>query len=71
MHSGCESCQRLSHFLHDAEEGLNSARLRTLAGRERSDEFQAALREMQSFHIEVQAIRAEVERHRAEHHELP
>jgi hypothetical protein len=69
MHPICETCHSLLNHLHDAKRRLDEAFLRitALAGVRRSDEFQAALREMQSLHMECQALRAAVERHKVQH----
>jgi hypothetical protein len=66
---GCGTCHVLSNRVEDAKTRLDEAVLRmtNLAGAKRSDEFQAALSEMQSLRMECQALREEVERHQIEH----
>jgi hypothetical protein len=69
MHPPCETCRLLSESLNDARERYAVAALHMgeLAGAGTSDLFNAAQLETQSLHIECEAIKAELQHHKAEH----
>jgi hypothetical protein len=46
-------------------------RMRSVVGTKRPEEFRAALLESQSLRMECRALRGEVERHKAEHDDVP
>jgi hypothetical protein len=63
-------CDILAIRLGDAERQLAGAtsRMRALTGAKHPEDFQQAFREAESLGMESQAIRAEAERHKAQHH---
>jgi hypothetical protein len=65
----CETCRVLLNSLRDTKGRLAQAasRLRELIGAGRPEEFRVALLEAQSLRMEVEAIRAELEYHKAQH----
>ena len=69
----CERCTDLLRSLEDVTDRLDAAMLRigSVVGTHRPEEFRAALLESQSLRMECRALRDEVQRHRAEHGELP
>jgi hypothetical protein len=71
LNDECERCRVLLDRLRVCANRLDEAisRMRGLAGVRRSDEFSAASRDAESLRMECQVMRAEVERHRAEHDE--
>ena len=73
MYPGCETCRIVLDRLLDATTRLDHTilRMRSLIGAKRPDEFEAVLREAESLRMESRTIRAELERHRAEHRALP
>jgi hypothetical protein len=69
MHPPCETCRLLSESLNDAREGYAVAALHMaeVAGAGTSDLFNAAQLETRSLHVECEAIKSELQRHKAEH----
>jgi hypothetical protein len=67
----CGTCRVLLNRLQDAKEKLVDAtlRMRVLMGTGRHEAFEAALRQTQSLQMECRVLRAEVERHKAQHGE--
>jgi hypothetical protein len=65
----CETCRVLSNSLEDARDRVEAFtfRLADLAGTGRPELSNADLRELQSLRMEHQALKTELERHRAEH----
>jgi hypothetical protein len=65
----CEMCRHLIESLQDVRETLQDAstRLSALPAAGRPDSFQDALRKVQSLQMESRVLKAEVERHKAEH----
>jgi hypothetical protein len=70
VHLNCETCRSLLGSLQDVKERLRDAtvRMHVLIGTGEHEAFNAALRETQTLQTECAALRAEVERHRAEQH---
>jgi hypothetical protein len=68
----CETCRILLERLKGCIKLLDEtiARMRSLVGAKKPEEFAAVLRETESQRMECQAIRAEVGRHKAQHGEL-
>ena len=69
----CETCDILLDRLRDARNRLDNPllRMRLLTGAGKPADFAAAFLESKTLRIEGQALRAELDRHRAEHGELP
>jgi hypothetical protein len=67
--ANCETCLALRNALADVNErlALAAAQVRTLAGPGRPEKFDTALRDSASLRMESQTLRAELERHTAEH----
>jgi hypothetical protein len=65
----CKTCQALMNALADVNErlALITAEVRTLADSGKPEDFDTALRDSASLRMEGQTLRAEMERHRAEH----
>lgn len=66
----CETCSTLSASLHEAATRLTiaSVHVHDLSGVGKPDLFAAAKLEAQSVRKECEAIKAELDHHRAEHH---
>jgi hypothetical protein len=69
----CERCKVLSDRLKGCMKLLDEAvaRMRSLVGAKKPEEFAALLRETESQRMECEAIRAELDRHKRHHGELP
>jgi hypothetical protein len=70
MYPFCETCMGLSSALHNAASRLTTAsiHLHEVSGKETPDAFNAAKLEAQSLRRECEAIKAELDRHRADDH---
>jgi hypothetical protein len=65
----CETCRVLSNSVEDVRDRLEAFTLLLgdVVGTGRPESFDADLRELQSLRMEHQALKAELEGHRAEH----
>jgi hypothetical protein len=70
MHGLCGRCRLLSESLNDVREryALAALHMGELAGAGKPDLCNAAQFETQSLRVECEAIKAELNRHTAEHH---
>jgi hypothetical protein len=68
----CVRCLALANDLVEVTSRRDEAvlRMRSLVGLQKPEEFAVALRESESLHMECQAIRAELDRHRADHGQI-